>query len=566
MPMQGFTTGDWRGLNQDPNPLSLEPGELRDCENVVRYGEMLGTRPGTERPGSGEDYENAITGTNPIRGAVEYRKNFDEGRALITVSDHATSQLWYEDGSMLPAGPTLNADQDYIYSFTIHNNVLWGTGGPPGTSSAVTEPTFTWDGDTGNAPATVTLTDKLSGNTLYPKHIASYGGYVLINGLQQAAGNESLTNNPMVSRYANFAEDPTDNTQWEDSNTIGFNPSRPAADAYGGNFTTGFSSYRDNRGRFLLVLSNAQIYAYRLAIGSDFEETDVIENGCVHERAYVSLGLDSGEGIFVSGGRAPAIHSLRQSQEHGSIASRFLSHKIREFMKTLNIGRIHHTCGVYDQKNGYVIFALTTGSDLTHGTLAVLDVGRDEVLSSDTSSWYLWKLSATASAINHLLYARDENDAFYVYGFTQAGDVIRFTTDLYSEYNDTAYGVKIRTRDDTYGSLHVSKTLGDVQVPVQSLGKVNASIRAVFDMGSRVGKARTLAFKSLGSTTWGSGVWGTSTWGSTSLTHTDKVWGAGSGQTVGFEVSHSGKNEPIRIGPIQHEVLVGGETGDEAAA
>ena len=75
------------GLNEDKNPHALKTGELTEARNAVRRStNLVGTRPGAVSLSMGEDYENALTGSPSIQGAVEYRKDFDASRALVTIA------------------------------------------------------------------------------------------------------------------------------------------------------------------------------------------------------------------------------------------------------------------------------------------------------------------------------------------------------------------------------------------------------------------------------------------------------------------------------------------------
>ena len=91
MPFRRFSTGVLAGLNEDLNPHSLRDNELVVASNTARIGKAVGTRPGTLRPGSGEDYENQLpevaASKVPVQGMFEYRKDFDIGRRLIVVAE-----------------------------------------------------------------------------------------------------------------------------------------------------------------------------------------------------------------------------------------------------------------------------------------------------------------------------------------------------------------------------------------------------------------------------------------------------------------------------------------------
>ncbi len=553
-----YTTGPLRGLNENLSPDALAPGDLKESINACRFGEMYGTRPGTIRPASGEDYENKTTGGNPIQLLYEYRKNFDEDRVMIAIGDDGGSQnVFHEDAALLTAGPTITAGQDNIWTADIFNNTAWFAGG------AASDDFFHWDGNTSNAPVALELEDSASAR-IRPKYVKQYSGYLLINGLR---GGVLADNNPMVTRFCTFSEDPTDKTKWAVGNTVGFSTNRTGyLDAFGKVFSTGFGEYEDIDGKWLLLLTNKGIVGAVLDESDDFRTTDGIATGCVSQRAYVNLGLDASDAVYMS---EQGIHSLRQSQTFGSRQDQFISWKIAETFKTLNKGRLKFAVAAYDRLNGRVVFAVSTGSNTGNDTLLVLDLSNETELTAKSASWSIWKLrSATGPLhVNELLYARDDTSAgeYHLYAGTDEGDVIRFTDTVYNDLTVGTYAVAFTTRDDPLGTHLQEKGLGDVNVVLQPGGTYKPTCQFMFDFGNTKSKAKPMTMKGTGGAVWGTGVWGTDFWTKQNVTRTESLYGVGKGHTIGFRFAHSGNNEPFRVGRTDFEAMVTGkDAGSES--
>jgi hypothetical protein len=573
MAYQKFTIPRLLGLNQDENPDALATGELTRATNAARRGSFVGTRPGVAALATGEDYENAIDEAGAIRGAHEFRESFDEGRHLLVVADHTTgTKLFFEDGSQLPSGasdPSINPDEDYIYSMAVHANVLYGTGGPPGKSQVQTEDMWTWDGDTTNEANALTLTDKQTGAQLYPKFIIAWRNFLAINGLQQTTANRTASNNPSVTRYPTFGTDPSDDTNWTDGHTIGFNATRIGLDTYGENFATGFGTYTDDRGDFLMLLSNKQIAAVRgdTQFGNDFIVTDTIANGCVHQRAFVNLGLDVGDAIFVSD--KPAVHSLRQSQSHGDTEGAFLSWKIRTFMNGLNKTRIHHTCAAYAANLGMVVFAFSTASNTSegHDVLMCLDVRDPGSLTAGTARWYgPWRLGG-GIRVNHLAYLRSASNVPSLHLFTTAGRVLRLDEDVHSDLATNGYSVLIETKPESFGDTLSEKRIGDTSVVIASDvgGSYGVTARTLFDFGRiQSGPVNLDAPASTGSVIGSGAIIGTATIGESFSIAARKLYTSGRGQLMQFQFQHGGTNEPFYIGRIDTQVAGAGEASESS--
>lgn len=571
MAYQTFSIPRLLGLNQDENPDSLQPGELTVADNVIRRGNFVGTRPGLTALGSSTDYENDLTDTPSIEGSYEYRQNFDQARRLFVVGDKDSSanDIYYEDDANLDLTTNsiaLQVGNGYAYSFTTHQNSMWVTGGPTGKSQVTNVDMCVWDGaavsGAGSDLDKITLTDKGTTDTLRPKFVRSYKNYLLIGGLQGSGGNyPTASNNAACVRYATFATDPTVDANWADSNTIGFNASRVGSGSWGRTYCTGFAEYQDNKGSFLLILGNRNIASVRLdtQFGNDFIVTDDISNGCVHERAFVSLGLDSQDAIFMS---EYGIHSLRQSQQFGGRDETFLSWKIRPFFNSINNSRIHDSVGVYAPKFGVVLFAVSTGTNSTHDSIIALDVKDAETLNSRHAMWYgPWKLGSSLK-VAHMGYYRDESDVPQLYIFTTNGKVLVMDEDAHADISG-GFSTVIRTADATLGRPDLEKRVGDTTITLATdIGGYNIQHRTYFDFGRRTSAAINPNVPSLTASTVDDGggtVIGTATVGSSFATVTRKLYTRGRGYSISHEFSASGASKSFFIGRIDTQVAGAGE-------
>lgn len=546
------------GLNENENPHALRDDELALAINVARVGDRVGTRPGISRPSSGQDYETALAGENPIQRLYEYRKDFDEGRRLLAVSEAASGNdhIAYDDGNELDLttnSVTLTPGQDNIWSFTTHGNVLYGAGAESSYSLLF------WDGTVANPVDSVVIPDSAAA-TLQPKFVKSWRNYMLINGL---VGGVLADNNPAATRYCDFATDPQTAANWAAGNTIGFDSSQVAGiDSFGKNYATGFGEYRDNEGDYLLLLSNNSLYSVLQDPQNDFVVSDAIANGCVHERAFIALGVDAGDAIYISN---RGIHSLRQSQQFGAKADRFLSWKIRQTWATLNRARMSYIFGAYDFQNGRVVIAVATGSNTAADTLLVLDVKDQQELTSENARWSIWNLVGVN--LNDLIMARDETSKWYLYGGTTTGDVVRFDENVFTDL-DSAYPVTFQTKHQAYDSTLRRKRLGDVMVTLAPGGDYTPKMQVIFDYGARVSQEHALKMQRPTGFLLGTSVLGGSDLLGGGPTIRDaRVYAAGAGRTIGFKFSHTGGAEPFWVSRIDHQVSATGEArGDTANA
>jgi hypothetical protein len=560
---QQQSLGPLRGLNENEDPHGKNPADLLTALNVASFGRMVGTRPGFQRPGSGEDYATAIDEGKPIQGMYEFRSDLDATRRLLVVAEHTDftgSGVFDQDNRRYGDGATISTDSATspvnFWTMTEHRDTIYAAGGDGTTTPAAPDSFWYLDPDNiANTPTAIVLPVS-AGNPASPAYVLSWRNYVFCNGFR---GGTVADHNPSTTRYCTLGTDPKTAANWLVGNTIGF-------DAFGDNFTTGLATYRDNKGDFLLILGNEKIQSVVLNAPVDFQITDAIANGCLGQRAFVSLGLDSGEAVYMSD---KGFHSLRQSQQHGTRADTFLSWKIRPTFATLNRTRMKYTVGAYDHVNGWVLFAVSTGSDTLHDTILALDVKDQNTLTAEDARWYIWKLSG-GIRVNDMKFIRDSSNDWKLAIGTSKGDVCYLDTSTFNDVQvdgstTTAYEAKIQTAHNDYGSTLDTKRLGDIMITLAPGGSYNPTFKTHFDYGVRSSMNVSIDMSLPSEATWGTATWGTDLWGTGIGTRDEKIYGIGSGRTMGFEIKHEAADEPWRISKIDHQVMIDGEdTGDVA--
>jgi len=535
------------GLNEDENPSSLKADQLRIAINCARRGNQTGTRPGLVFD---TQYTAALSGTPDIQGIHEYRASRDATRHMVTV---AGANVYYDStsGALTNPSATITAGQDNVWTMTQYQNLLWGAGGLQGTDSI-----WSWDGNTSND-----VTDRLSSLSINPKYVFTKFNALFFGGMD----GTDFFDNPMTGRYVDYATDATDAANWPNSNTIpgqllGENP---GVGTYGEEFNTGFGSYQDNKGDFLLFLTNRRIFAFRenpnvASNANRFMETDAIANGCVDQRAFVDLGYDQGDAVYVS---QDGIHSMALSQQFGNRENAFLSWPIRKTWASLNKNRIKFTTASYWPDEGLVMFAMTTGSSSKHNLILVMDIQGARNITPDTVRWYKWVLNGFNP--NVLMASRDPSGVPTVYFGGTEGELAPFTRTAYSDLGN-AIPVKFRTKDEDYGAPSVEKSIGDALIDLSGSGNYKPSHMYVLDNGVRNGLSSSLSVPLAGSV-YGTGIYGTATYGSDESTARDRISGVGSGFSVSHQFSHSASNEPFFIGQITQDIASQG-IADEASS
>lgn len=555
--MSPFTTVSvdrWGGHNGDENPGALRIGELQEELNVYLRGETLGTRPGLEHDDQyTSDFDPGTT--DAIQGIYEARTSFDATRNLLVIADGKLYVIGQGTAGATPTDVTgsltITAGQDNRWHFASFKGDVFFAGGSTTTTGNTSlgkwtlEDESTAAGSLSNASAVT-----ISGTSQRPLYLFSKWNRLWANGFQGTDPDD----NPMAGRYSAL----NDGDTWPEANSIGGVSAVGGLSAFGGEFSTGWAEYEDNDGDWLLYLTNRRIYAISQTgqLFSPFAKTDNIDAGCVNQSAFVNLGTDSGDAIWVSD---QGIHSIRQSQQFGGRVSKFLSWKIRDIWKTLNRNRLKHTVGAYWPNEGVVIFAMTTGSNTSHDLLLCLDVKANEgrELTADGARWYQWRLaSGLSDNANVVVPARDASGTPYVYVGTTGGKVLRFDASLSSDVS-SPYAARAVLADHDLGLPGVRKTIGRVFTKLQPGGSYQIQMRTRFNYGDRITQQIPLDMP-VNASLVGTAQVGTDRVASSKSTLREVVRPYGSGETIGFDFSHSVGSEPFYLASLSYEADAGG--------
>lgn len=547
-----FTISNFAGLNEDENPDAIAENELSAAINVWKHGHALGTRPGLERDG---EFDAAIASGKAIHGLYEFRSGYDTNRDLVALCGgvvHTSDTATVGNGAGVtisdPGAGTANAGKN-LWTFATHKNLLYAAGG------AASDTPWSWDGSAGTN--TEVVFQNSSAAQIDSKYIFEKYNYLFMTGMNGTA----VEDNPTVVRYSAI----NDGTTWPVGNTFGGTSAIGGIGSYGDEFATGLAEYTDNRGDWLLFLTNRQIYPITFTglgmIPFRVETGLVVANGCVSQHAYVPLGIDSGDAIYIS---QFGVHSLRQSQQFGSVAKSFLSWKIRPTIARINRLRIGQSVGAYWPEEGIVVFGVPTGASTHNNVLLVLDLKETPEVTAGNAQWYVWELTGTFNA-NVISVVRDPADSKrYLYIGDTAGNVLRFNRNVFADLT-TGYQARFVTKHNDYGAPGVTKGVGDLWVGLQPGGNYETSMRFIFDYGRRSSSVRHMNMPT-SNPQWNEVKWDEVSWGSEATTHRDKVFGTGAGDTIAMEFTHSVADEPFRVTMTALQVRGAGETaGTEAA-
>ena len=541
-----FTLNDLGGLNEDENPASLQQNQLREAINCARKGNMTGTRPGLSYD---SEYTAAISGTPPIQGLHEFRASRDATRHLVAI---AGTSVYYDSTNALTTSgsPSITSGANYVWTFANYQNLMWAAGGLQGTDHILS-----WNGNTASA-----VTKRLNTLSIWPKYVFSKFNTLFLGGMNGTA----YYDNYLCARYCDYATDATDAANWSTANVIPGQAlgDNPGIGSYGEEFNTGFGSYQDNRSDFLLFLTNKRIISFveNPAVTTNanrFVASDAIANGCVDQRAFVDLGYDQGDAVYVS---EDGIHSMALSQQYGTRENSFLSWPIRKTWETINRSRLKYTTAAYWPNEGLVLFAFSTGSSSTHNLILGMDIKGAKQISPDTVRWYKWYLNGVVP--NILKAARDPNGLPTIYVGSTLGKVANLSRVAYSDLS-TAYPVRFRTKDEDFGAPATEKSIGDAFVMILGGGTHRPTHTFVLDNGTKTGKATPIRVAGSGSV-YGTGVYGTAVYGASESFLMDRVPGVGSSHTISHQFSHGNANQPFFIGQITQDVA-GQGIADEAA-
>lgn len=554
MPFETKTLDSFAGINEDESPDQLADNELVLAENCCRYGSAFGTRPGCalELAGTG-NYSAQLAGAAAVQGLVEFSLAFTAGiRAASTqlsavlfvisngncFTDSATSLTKGAGVTISTTGATPN-----LWTFAEHKNVLYMAGGQDG------DTVNQWTG-TGNVNQ-VTF-NNAAGTPIDAKYIFEKWNYGFLAGMNGSGADD----NPMVVRYSALG----DMTNWPAGNTVGGTSTIGGFDAFGDNWITGFSEYSDNHGDWLMVLSRRALYGVQqqeipqapFRVGNE----GIVANGCVSQRAYISLGQDSGDAVYVS---ENGIHSLRQSQAFGGREDKFLSWKIRQLFADVTKSAIQNSCGAYWYEEGIVILALPYLGSASDTLVLALDVRGEDALTSENARWYHWILSGIV--ISSIASVRDTSGNRKIYFGTSDGYVMRFTRSSYAD-RGSAYAVRWITKHNAYGRGDRQKCFGDIYPSARPGGDYKPSLTLFYDRGLRISDVYDIDMPT-SPALWDSTTWDTGVWSEDDELSTEKQFGLGCGYTLAMGFSHSGGEEPFFITKVDYEVCLEGESGGD---
>jgi hypothetical protein len=545
--IQGDTIADFGGVVEEEHPLGRRSVDLVEGRNCARKGFMLGTRPTIEQDDS--DYDAAIS-TKDCQGIYEFRIAKDATRKLVTVMD---GDAYRNDTTILDKTTNtvqITAGADYYWTFATFQNKMFAAGGKP---TATVDNFWYYDGT--NPLGKIVIASITAG----AQYVFQKWNFLFLGGMNGTAYND----NPMCARYCDWGTDATNAANWNINNVIpgstlteNFGPG-----SYGEEYNTGFGSFTDNKNDFLLFLTNKRIISFIPNPGvtdntDAFSVGDSVEVGCVGQDAFVNLGQDVGDAVYMS---QNGVHSLAMSKQYGNRVGEYLSWPIRQTFAGLNKSRLKYTKGAYWPDEGLVLFLVSTGSSTTHNKILCMDIRGQKELSPDTVKWYIWDFDSSIT-LNYITAGRGSDDKPYIYAGDLQGRITRFTRDTYKDVG-LAVTVAIQTANDDFKSLTKQKTVGDTFVLMQGNGSYSIRHNYVLQDGQVSGKQSLISVPPTGAV-WDTGTWDVSTWGADNQTNRQRIYGVGLSPTIGSRFQHAGLGQPFWIGSLTQEAFVSGPTLD----
>jgi hypothetical protein len=340
-------------------------------------------------------------------------------------------------------------------------------------------------------------------------------------------------------------------------------------------------SHQSNQGDFLLLLTNKRIVSFVpnanvTSNANAFRLFDTVGTGCVAQNAFVNLGLDVGDAVYI--GR-DGIHSLAQSQEFGATVTEYLSWPIRKTWDALNHNRLKYASGTYWPNEGLVIFCVSSSSSDVNDLALCLDIKNAGRLTPSSVRWYKWSFTDPDSPFtpNIIRPIRGSDGKPYPYVGGTSGEVVRFDRGYYSDLSTGMIDVEFRTRDEDFGMASREKHTGDTYVSFQGVGNFKIKHTYIFDDGTIEGQTSFIEAPSQ-ETSWctvfnpkdpsNGAEWDSSPlpeWGGEDVTVRHRLAGIGSSPTIGHRFTHDGTNEPFWVGLINQEVMISGPTDDSTA-
>jgi len=388
---------------------------------------MTGTRPGVEYGDT--DYTASLGADDNIQGIHEYARNYDTERDLIVISEGKVYKSNVAAAlNTVTNSVVITAGQNNLWTFTDFQDKMFAAGGAAGDSF------WFWDGNTTGSG----ILDWVDLG-FDVKYVFSKWNMIFVGGVANSgAYSPTFDENPMVWRYCDYATDATDPANWKSSNVL---PGQLLGEnygvgTYGGEYSTGLGSHQSNQGDFLLLLTNKRIVSFVPNSGvtsnaNAFRLFDTVGTGCVAQNAFVNLGLDVGDAVYIG---PDGIHSLAQSQEFGATVSEYLSWPIRKTWDTINHSRLKYASGTYWPNEGLVLFCVTSGGGTTNDLILCLDIKNSGRLTPSSVRWYKWYLNGITANIIRPIRGSDGKPYPYVGGIS--GEVVRFDRGYYSDLVD----------------------------------------------------------------------------------------------------------------------------------
>ena len=536
------------GLNEDENPRAIRPDQLTLANNCARLDSMTGTRPGLGLLDG--DWDAAISGTPTITGIHEFSYESGSNREIVVVSG-ADVRTAHDATPITKTSGTITSGE---WVFADFQDKTFAAGGAPATDSV-----WYYDGTDINEIGFSFTTN--------PKYIFSKWNFLFVGGLT----GTTYDDNPMVARYCDYATDATDVTNWPSTNVI---PGQLlnenfGAGSFGSEYNTGFGEFFGKDQDFLLFLTNKRIMAYTPNYGNitgsetAFRLSNTIPVGCVSQKAFVNLGADAGDAIFMN---KDGVHSLAQSRQYGDVARNYLSYPIRKTFATLNQSRLDQVWGAYWPQEGIVLFACPTGSSTTNNLILCCDIKGAQELTPDTVRWYKWTLNGVVPTV--LQPVRGTDGKPYIYCGTTTGEVGRFNRESYQDIDSTGtISVAFQTANDDFQLPSKAKHIGDAFITLKGTGSGVVQHTLVLDDGTTTGQTSLLEVPQ-SSATWGPTggmIWGQSLWSGINAIKRHRVPGTGESTTVGHRFQRAGANAPFFVSLIDQQVKISGSTLDQEA-
>jgi hypothetical protein len=436
-----------------------------------------------------------------------------------------------------------------LWTFAVHNDVLYAAGG------SSTDTPWAWDGTTNALLAIYDSGGVAASDLIFPTYIFAKWKRLFACQFRDNSGNIStdITSNPMTPRYSSLNQP----TVWPLGNTFA-GTGVGGLPGYGDEFLTGFGEYTDNDGDFLIILTNRHLYAVQEdpnnALAPFYiSRKGAISFGCMSQHSFVSLGLDSGDAIYLS---EHGVHSLRQTQEFGATEDKILSWKIRSLFKTINIKYLKYAVGSYLKEEGIVVFAVPTGSDTYNSLLLILDIKGLKEVTSANARWFTARIrpGTNSERVTTLFPARSSTGKWYLYGGTVGGDVFRFDDTVHQDLGSNAYESTFQTSWSDFGSPQHQKTMGDIYCQIQPSGDYSAILNMKADYGAKSSGPYLIALTNNPGGVYGTAVYGTATYGTTQATNQRRIYATGSGTNFSFRIGKSAANQPFYIAKLSGRV------------